>query len=668
MTSKLQKRLVELKKTIQEHDYNYHVLDSPQISDYEYDQLFAELLKIEFDHPQWITEDSPSQKVGGITLDQFEKVDHRLPMLSLQNSYSLDDISSFDQRLKKFLENDNEIEYYCEPKFDGLAVELVYEDGVLKRALTRGDGTTGEDITNNVKTIKSVPLKLRTDAPPPLLEVRGEVLILKADFVKMNEKQNELGLQTFANPRNAAAGTLRQLDASVAASRPLKMFCYSPGAYEGIEFKTQDDFLNSISKFGLPITPVFKTGVGSEIPLSFYKDIDHQRSKLNFDIDGIVIKVNSYALQKQLGTIARSPRWASAAKFKPEQGETVITDIKLQVGRTGAITPVAIMNAVKVGGVTITNATLHNQDEIDRKDVRIGDSVIIQRAGDVIPEVVSVILKKRPEDSKPFIIGNKCPVCESHAVRPEGEAVLRCTNVLCPAVFKESLKHFVSRKALNIDKVGDKIIEQFADEGLLKNYSDLFRITKKQILELERQGEKSADNILNSIERSKKVNFSRFLYSLGIRFVGEQTAKALAKKFKNLEGFLKTTHEQLIEIDDVGPKVATSIVESLENKNFVTEVYNLIDVGIIIEESKKTNAVNEKKLDDLNIVVTGTLPISRNEIKDLIEAHGGKSASSISKKTHYLLAGDSAGSKLEKAEKLGVPILNWDDFQELINS
>ncbi|MCB0391157.1 MAG: NAD-dependent DNA ligase LigA [Bdellovibrionales bacterium] len=660
---------LKLKKELQKHNYLYHVLDKPEISDYDFDKMFQQLLDIEQEKPEWVEPDSPTQRVGGAPLKQFSKQDHREPMLSLQNSFSADDIEAFHQRCLKFLKIDKSITYYCEPKFDGLAVELIYEDGLLTGALTRGDGVTGENVLSNVKTIQSVPLRLNTENPPALLEVRGEVLMQKEDFKKLNQFQQDNGETPFANPRNAAAGSLRQLDPKVTASRLLKLFCYGFGAYTDLNFNSQNDFAKVIGAWGLPTINLTKKDlilITDDVHkvIEFYHFVEKQRHHLPFDIDGIVVKVNSLDLQNELGTIARSPRWATAVKFKPEQGQTIVKDIIVQVGRTGALTPVAVMNPVKVGGVTITHATLHNQDEIDRKDVRIGDTVTIQRAGDVIPEVVSVDLKKRPKEAVAFKIPKKCPECHSTVTKIEGEVVSRCVNPICPAVVKESLKHFVSRKAMNIEKLGEKLIEQLFNNQLIKNYSDIYQLNKKELLNLERQGEKSVSNILASIEKSKETTLARFIFSLGIRYVGEQTARVLANHFGDIKKLENASMDELVVISDVGPKVANSIYNTFKNKTLTLEIDKLLAQGIQFKSSKKL----KPSLKGLNIVVTGTLPLDRNEIKQMITERGGKSASSVSKNTNYVLAGESAGSKLDKAEELGVPILNWEDFQKLITN
>jgi len=670
-------RYSELIQEIQRHDINYYVLDRPTISDREYDRLYEELRALEADFPILLVPNSPSQRVGAQAVDKFKKISHRVPMLSLQNSYSPEDLLAFDLRIKKVLNTKSEISYLCEPKFDGLSIELIYENGLLTGALTRGDGTTGEDVFSNIKTIRSIPMKLQTKKPPKLIEVRGEVLIFKNDFLKLNQEQQDDGEIPFANPRNAAAGTIRQLDPKIAARRPLRFFAYAVGAADGISFKKQSDLSSQFADWGLPTVSVGEKlcEISKNGPLSllcdhaqdavlYYQQIHQIRKTLPFDIDGIVIKVEDLLLQEELGFIARSPRWATAAKFEPEQATTKINKIIIQVGRTGALTPVAVMEPVLVGGVTVTHATLHNQDEIDRKDIREHDTVIVHRAGDVIPEVVEVLKEKRKKDSVPFLIPNKCPICHSIAFRAEGEAVLRCPNPVCAARIKESLKHFVSRRAMNVEKVGEKLIDSLVDMGLIKNFSDLYLLKKEQILKLERQGEKSAQNIIESIDQSRKTTLARFIYALGIRFVGEQTAKLLANRFLSIEKFVDCKSEELLEIDGVGPRVAESILDSLNEKQFVTEINQILKNGVEIQ--KEDRSVLSDKLKGKTFVITGTLPLERNQIKDLIEKHGGKAAGSVSKKTSFVLAGESAGSKLEKANELGVEVLDWDAFQRLI--
>ncbi len=666
--SSLQNQIESLREKIREHDFNYYVMDSPIISDQEYDAIYAKLVKLEEAHPEYLTPDSPTQRVAGVALEKFEKVRHRIPMLSLQNTYDTNDLIDFDKKVKKFLETDKSVEYFCEPKFDGLAIELVYEDGLMTLALTRGDGEVGENVFANVKTIRSIPLKLKTQRPPKLLEVRGEILIYKRDFLEFNEQLQEAGEITFANPRNAAAGTIRQLDPRITAQRPLRMFSYAVGEVDGIDFKTHFDVEKKLYELGLPVLPAtskdvtVKVCTGIDEVIEYYKHINSIRHKLPYDIDGIVVKVNSLALQDRLGFIARSPRWATAAKFAPEQGLTLIENIDVQVGRTGALTPVAVMKPVKVGGVTITHATLHNQDEIDRKDVRIGDTVIIQRAGDVIPEVVSVVLDKRPKNSMRFEIPKKCPVCGHSSVQNEGEVVTRCVNPICEARLKGALIHFVGRRAMNIEKLGIRMIETLVDAKILSRFSDIYKLKKADLIALERQGEKSVSNLLESIDKSRNSTLSRLIYALGIRFVGEQTAKDLAAHFKSMEALLETSEEELLTIEGIGPKVAASLLTELKSKEFVKEIRGLLK-EIELEAAPKPIS---RKLEGKTFLITGTLPVKRDDAKDIIEKNGGKIVSSVSKSLDYLVVGDDPGSKLEKANSLGIKVLSWSDLQDLL--
>ncbi len=683
--SKAKNRHNQLQQEIREHDYKYHVLDQPSLSDFAYDQLFAELKVLEAKHPELITPESPTQRVGGQPLGSFAKIPHRKPMLSLANTFSVEDLRDFDQRVKKVLERDADLSYFCELKLDGLAIEVIYENGKMTGALTRGDGSVGENVLSNVRTIRSLPLNLPVTAPA-LLEVRGEVLIYKKEFAHLNESQQESGEATFANPRNAAAGAIRQLDPRISAARPLKVLCYSPGWSEDLPVRTQTEWFDFLNAHGLPCLkyaewPVVQKGLkkgykkglplaalcqGIDAAIAYYETIQNIRHQLPFDIDGVVIKINSYSLQETLGMVARSPRWATAAKFKPEQGLTVVTGIQVQVGRTGALTPVAVMAPVKVGGVTIVNATLHNQSELDRKDVRVGDTVVIQRAGDVIPEIVEVVLAKRPAHTSKFKLPAKCPACGNAAVLIEGEVVTRCVNPLCPAVLDESLKHFASRRAMNIEDLGDKIIEQLTKAKLVNCFSDLYRLTKDELLTLERQGEKSAQNIIESINHSRNVSLGRFIYALGIRFVGEQTGKTLAQHFKTLDGLLAANEEELLQVEDIGPKIAASLLDRLQSSELRAEIKRLLKSGVTIALDKNSNIA--QALQGLSIVITGTLPRPRDEIKDQIIALGGKSPGSVGKSTDYLLAGSDAGLKLAKAEEFGVKILDWEGFQKLAGS
>jgi len=663
--SQAEKRILELTQLINHHDYQYHTLDKPEISDREYDKLFAELTELEKQFPDFAMPDSPTQKVGGQVLDAFEKVEHRMPMLSLQNTYDEAEIRDFEEKILRQLSADGEqIEFHCAPKFDGVAIELVYEKGLLTRALTRGDGYVGENVYHNIRTLKSVPLRLFTDKPPKYFEVRGEVLMLKEEFKKLNDLQQQNGETPFANPRNASAGTLRQLDSSIAAKRSLRFFCHSPGVYEGIKFASLSEFEQYAKSVGFPTGNRSKLCKGIDEVIKYYDTTQKQRHTLPFEIDGIVVKVDSFRLQEELGFVARSPRWAFAGKFEPEQAQTIVEDIIVQVGRTGALTPVAIMKPVSVGGVTITNATLHNQDEIDRKDVRIGDTVVVHRAGDVIPEIIKVVTEKRQAKSKAFKIPDKCPSCDEKVVLEEGEVVKRCVNPLCPAVMKEALKHFASRNAMNIEKLGDKLIEALFDAGLVKKFSDFYTLTQKDILKLERQAEKSSSNIIKSIDSSRQTTLGKFIYSLGIRFVGEQTGKALANHFRSLDAFLAATEAELTEIRDVGPRVAEAINEALSHKAFVKEIRALVDNGVEIEVPSQKKKGNQ--LAGLTFVITGSFAMSRDDIKQMIEDHGGKTSSSVSKNTDHVLVGEDAGSKLKKAQDLELSILDWAAFEKML--
>ncbi len=656
---------------------SYYLQSQPFVSDKDYDDLLRLVDNFEIAYPEF-KKDSPTQHVAESVSDGFKKGQHRQPMLSLSNSYDAEDIRDFHVRVLKYLDwapesaSAKKLEYLVEPKLDGLAIEVIYENGKLVRALTRGDGVTGEDVTTNVRTIKTIPQTLNIKNPPELFEARGEILLFKNDFLELNSQQEADEEAPFANPRNAAAGSLRQLDSKITASRPLKIFFYATGVTEGLikEPKTHDELENLMTSWGLPVNDTAKICSSIDEVIRYYEVLETKRHALPYDIDGIVVKVNDLSLQKTLGTIARSPRWAVAAKFKPQQAETVITEIQVQVGRTGALTPVAIMDPVKVGGVSVSHATLHNQDEVDRKDVRIGDHVIIQRAGDVIPEVVKVILEKRSKNSKPFRLPTHCPVCGTLAVKPEGEVVLRCENILCQARIKESLKHFVSRRALNVEKLGDKIIDQMVDHKIVESFSDIYRLSAEAMTKLPRQGKKSIQNLLESIEKSKNSTLARVIFGLGIRFVGEQTGKILAKHFGSLDKFLSATEEELLNADEVGEKVAQTILKQLANKKFRDELHSLENLGVKMPASSpggKAAAIGSEKISGLSFVITGTLPgISRDDAKDLVELHGGEVSSAVSKKTSYLLCGEAAGSKLDKAQALGIKVIDLDEFRKLI--
>ena len=674
---------LSLKDKVLEHDYNYHVLDQPEITDFEYDQLLESLKEAEALHPEWRSSDSPSQRVGGTPLVKFEKVAHRLPMLSLTNSYSVEEITAFCSRVQKWISDANkpseQVEFFAEPKLDGLALELIYEQGVLSRALTRGDGTTGEDVTQNVRTIKSVPLRLRAPKPPELLEIRGECIIYKNDFMLLNESQQAAGKLTFANPRNAAAGSIRQLDSQITLSRPLKFYAYGLGASQGLSFKSQSEFLERLRDWGF-LTVGIAASVSSLTKArlavtcfagpdceEYYLSFERLRPQLPFDTDGVVIKVNSFSLQEELGFVAKSPRWATAAKFAPEQAETLVEDIIVQVGRTGALTPVAVMRPVRVGGVQVTHATLHNQEEIDRKDVRVGDTVVVQRAGDVIPEVVRVILERRLPSSRRFTIPHECPVCRHAVSKIEEEVVLRCTNSFCEARIKESLKHFCSRRAMNIEGLGDKWIEALVDRGKVKRFSDLYRLTLEDFLSLDRQGPKLAQNLLSSVTKSKSTTTPRLYYALGLRFLGETTAKDLSRKFSDPITLLGATRDELLAIEGIGEKTAESLHRDLQDPDLKKEVLELIKLGVVAKAEPR-GLETSSSLEGQTFVLTGTLPIPRQAVQELIESLGGRCSGSISKKTTYLLAGEAGGSKLQKAQDLGVAILDWEAFQALIQT
>lgn len=666
---KLKSRHKELVKTIKYHDELYYRDSAPEITDYEYDQLFTELKKIEAQDTSLTSIDSPTQRVSDAPAEGFIKKEHRTPMLSLQNTYNSEDIIDFDGRIKKVLASDDPIEYFCEPKFDGLAIELIYEEGVLVSALTRGDGKIGEDVLSNIKTIKSVPLKLNNTNPPDIFEVRGEVVILKSDFKKLNTQQEENGLSPFANPRNAAAGSIRQLDSKIASSRPLKFYGYSPGEVSAVTFKTQREFLDLLQDYKIPTALSYNVYTICQTPeevIDCYVKMEKEKKDLPFDIDGMVIKVNSLTLQEELGFVARSPRWAAAGKFKPDQEETTVLNVDYQVGRTGVITPVAILEPVSVGGVTISNATLHNFSELERKDVRLGDTVLIHRAGEVIPEVIKVILEKRSTSSKKIIPPIQCPSCKTKVAHEDGEIALRCSNIKCPASTVERLKHFVSRSALNMDKFGDKIIERFFELGFISSFSDIYNLDRDKISELDRFGEKSTENLFASIEKSKSASLEKFIFAFGIRHVGQKTSETLASHFRSLESFLNAKPEELESLSDVGEKVAASIISELENKTFVNEIRNLIKYGVnptseFSELEQKETAVSGKK-----IVITGTFEKSRSEIAKMLKASGANVSSAVSKNTDYVLAGESAGSKLKKAQELDVEILSWADLINLI--
>ena len=662
----IRKRINELKEEIEKHNHYYYVLDNPIVSDTEWDKLFKELETLESEYPNLIDINSPTQRVGAKPLDGFKTDKHRIPMLSLSNAMNNEELRSFNERIKKLLETKNQIEYMAEPKLDGIGVELIYQDGVFLKGLTRGDGFEGEDITQNIRTIKSVPLRLIGKNFPGLLEVRGEVFIKKTDFKKLNENQINKGLQIFANPRNAAAGSLRQLDAKITAKRPLSINCYEPGVIEGKQFKTQEEFLFYIKSVGIPVNNLIKKVVGSENIIKYHNNLEDQRNELDYEIDGTVFKLNKYIEREKAGSRSRSPRWAIAGKFKAQQVTSNIVSISVQVGRTGALTPVAKVNPVYVSGVTVTNITLHNQDEIDRKDIRIGDKVLIERSGDVIPKIVKVVSRENKNAVK-YKIKEECPSCEKPTVKIDGDAVTRCVNAYCPAQFKGRIQHFCSKLAMNIDGLGEKIVKQLINNGLIKKLEDLYSINELELAKLDRMGTKSAKNIIRSINQSKNTTFSRFVYSLGIRNVGEHTAKTLEKHFNsNIENFMQANENQLIEIDEIGEIVAQSIVSFWENKENVNSIKRCLNRGVKISEPEKNKSDHLK---DTIFVFTGTLNLlNRNDAKKKVELSGGTSKNSLTKNTSFLVTGNKTGSKVEKAKNMGIPILNEDEFIKLVNN
>ena len=663
----IKNKIQELIEKISAFDYQYYVLDNPSISDFEYDTIFRSLVDLENANPELIRSDSPSQRVGGKALDAFESVIHRQAMLSLNNAFDEAELMAFDKRIKDDIGID-EVEYAVEPKFDGLAITLTYQDGIFIQGATRGDGYTGENVTHNLKTIRSIPTKLNHTNPPKLLEVRGEVLMLKKDFELLNQKQESLGEKKFANPRNAAAGSLRQLDPRITATRPLTFFSYGLGISEpNLNLKTHTETIQLLKKFNLPISDLSTSVKGVKGLQGFYDKVLKLRDSLAYDIDGVVYKVNSFNYQNELGFVSRAPRWAIAHKFPAEEAVTEILDINVQVGRTGAITPVARLKPVFVGGVTVTNATLHNEDEMIRKDVHIGDIVSVRRAGDVIPEIVRVLLDKRPKTITKFKMPTECPECSSPLVRIDDEAIIRCSGgLICPAQQKQSIIHFASRKAMDIEGLGDKSVEQLVTVGLIHGLPDIFKLELQQLVSLDRMAEKSGQNLLDAIEKSKLTSLPRFIYALGIRNVGESTAKDLAGFYGDLNEIMKQTEESLQLVPDIGPTVAKSISDFFMQTKNREVIKSLIELGVHWPKhdiKKSASGIFATK----TFVLTGTLPsMSRDDAKSIIEMNGGKVAGSVSKKTDYVVAGSDAGSKLATAQELGVKIISQEELLKLI--
>jgi len=661
-----QKRIQELRTLLHYHNYRYYVLDDPEISDARYDLLFRELQELEAKHPELVTSDSPTQRVGAQPLTKFGTLAHSIPMLSLENGFSAEEVREFDQRLKRFLSLDQEIEYIAEPKIDGLAIELIYENGILSQSATRGDGVMGEDVTQNVRTIRPIPLRLLSgERPfPTRLEVRGEVYMQIGDFEDYNRRREQAGESLFANPRNAAAGSLRQLDPKITAQRPLHFFAYGLGLVAGMTFKSQWEILQTLPQWGLPVNPHIKKCQGIEEGLDFCRALESSRHTLPYEIDGVVLKVNSLDLQEQLGVKSRSPRWALAFKFQSSQETTRIMNIEVQVGRTGVLTPVAHLQPVFVGGVEVSRATLHNQDEIERKDIRIGDTVVVQRAGEVIPEVVEVVASARTGGEQPFTMPDHCPVCQSPVVRPEGEAAHRCINPNCPAQVKETIRHFASKGAMDIEGLGEKLVNQLVESGLIRDYGDLYFLKQKDLIPLERLAEKSADNLIRSLERSKHTTLNKFIYALGIRNVGEHLSALLADHFGSLQALMDSAEEELKSIREVGPQVAASIRSFFDNPQNRKIVAKILAAGVAFAE--KTSQ-GPKLLSGKTFVLTGRLAgLSRDQAKSRIEALGGKVAGSVSSKTDYVLAGEDPGSKLDKARELKVAVLTENEFIKMI--
>jgi len=664
------RRAAELRAELAEHNYRYHVLDQPVLPDSVYDQLFNELVELEKEHPDLIVADSPTQRVGAAPASGFAEVRHGAPMLSLENAFSVEDVVAFDLRVRERLDTEDEIEYSAEPKLDGAAINLWYDNGEFVRAATRGDGSVGEDVTHNVRTIRSLPLRLRGGIVPGRIEVRGEIFMPRDGFARLNESARKSGEKPFANPRNAAAGSLRQLDPRLTASRPLALFAYGVGNISGVpQLKRHSETLRRLQDWGLPVAQQIEVVTGVDGCLAYYEKMLSKRTALPYDTDGVVYKVDDYSMQATLGTVARAPRWAVAHKFPAEEQLTVVEGIDFQVGRTGVLTPVARLRPVFVGGATVSNATLHNLDEMRRKDVRAGDTVIVRRAGDVIPEVISVVLDRRPPRTRIVKPPERCPVCGSMVVRVEGEAALRCTGgLVCAAQRKEALRHFASRRALNIDGLGSQLIEQLVDQGLVTTPGDIYRLSLPRLLELERMGERSATKLLAAIEKSKSTTLDRFLYALGIPEVGEATSKSLARHFVQLDSLMGATEEQLVEVPDVGPVMAGQISAFFKEPHNRTVIKDLRRLGVAWEESAPPVASGQPVLAGKTFVLTGTLEgMTRDEAASRIEALGGKVTGSVTSKTTYLVVGTNPGSKLAKAERLGVEVVDESAFSRLLN-
>ena len=667
MSHQIAQKVEDLRKALHRHNYRYYVLDDPEISDAEYDRMMQKLRRLEEDYPQLTSPDSPTVRVGAPPLEKFETVSHTIPMLSLDNAFNDEDILEFDKRVRRNLGTRDEIIYTAEPKLDGVAVELIYENGKLITASTRGDGVTGEVITNNVKTIQTVPLVMQTDnlnAIPPRLEVRGEVFIGLGAFKKLNKERLDQELPPFANPRNAAAGSLRQLDSKITAARPLEVFFYGVGIVQDIDFESHAELLESLKRWGFRINSRIRFAVTINAVLDYYRELAENRHELDYDIDGVVVKVDRIAWQSRLGATSRSPRWAIAYKFKAMQETTTLEAIEVQVGRTGVLTPVAHLKPVNVGGVKVSRATLHNEDEIEKKDIRIGDQVLVQRAGDVIPEIVKVIVLKRDGSERQFRMPERCPVCNSPVVRITGEAATRCINSSCSAQVKERIKHFASKGAFDIDGLGTKLVDQLVDKKLLFSFADIFKLDAENLSQLERMGAKSAVNLKNAIEQSKFITFARFLFALGIRHIGEHVAALLAGHFHDLDALMNCPREELESIEGVGPIVAESIARYFKQAENRRTIKQILNSGVKIEAVARKKTGNLK---DRVFALTGTLQnFTRPQAKALIEAAGGKVSGSVSGRTDYVVAGDSPGSKLDRAREFGVKIIDEATLSKML--
>lgn len=668
----IKEKIEALKEQIRKYDYHYYVLDEPLVPDVEYDRCFKSLQHLEEQYPQFLSSDSPTQRVSGTPSDAFMPVAHIQAMLSLSNVFSTDELKAFMKRaIEKLDEPNQKLVFACEPKLDGLAVNITYEEGLLTHAATRGDGAVGENITANIKTIASVPLKLRANNPPKLIEIRGEVYIPKADFEDYNAKARERGEKTFANPRNAAAGSLRQLNPEVSASRPLAIYCYGIGACEGYKLPNSHlEQLNLLREFGFRVSSETKKAVGIEGCLDYYQHMLAKRSQLPFEIDGVVYKIDSIPLQQQLGYVSRAPRFACAHKFPATEEMTHLLAVDFQVGRTGAVTPVARLEPVSVGGVTVSNATLHNLDEITRKDIRIGDTVIIRRAGDVIPEVVSVVLEKRPENARKIELPKHCPVCGSDVIREEDEAIARCVGGLyCKAQLKRMMWHFASRKAMYIEGLGSVLIDQLVDDGIVHHLADLYELDLQTLSNLPRMGEKSAKNLLSALEKSKKTTFNRFLYALGIREIGEAGARVLAEHYSDVESLKAATIDELMTLNDIGPVAAFNIVHFFAQTHNLEVIQRLLEIGVHWPKPEKKQINQQNPFYGKTVVLTGTLnSMGREEAKTKLLVLGAKVSGSVSSKTDYVVAGSEAGSKLVKATELGVTVMEEEEFLKQINS